>query len=521
MIGENGLEETLNRRGFFHSDEDGEEVIAVVAGLDRQVTFEILRKASHHIRSGVLFLGTNPDRSFPTPKGLIPGAGAILAALEAATDIKAIIIGKPQPDMYQLALNRLGTSPGQTLVVGDRLETDIAGAQAIGCKTGLVLSGVADEQAALAWRPKLDYIEPDLTTFNRKTMTKPARKFIFDLAYDDLVHEIKELGESNFRAAQIWRGLYKDFWSSPEEFTTLSQGLRETLAQRFDFSHLQPTKWINSSNGETHKTLFLIPGQQSVETVLMRYEDRRTLCISTQAGCAMGCVFCATGQMGFRRNLTDGEITEQVIYFARQLAAQGEKVTNVVVMGMGEPFHNYDATMAAIDRLNDPKGFDFGARRFTISTVGLVPGIRRFANERRQVNLAISLHASDDQTRSSLLPMNKKYPIAELMDACLRYVELTKRRITFEWALIQGVNDSIEQAQKLAYLLSPFNRSGAAMCHVNVIPLNPTNQYSGKATTRKDAFLFKATLESKGFPCTVRIRRGIDIQAGCGQLITE
>jgi len=352
-------------------------------------------------------------------------------------------------------------------------------------------------------------------------MSDPARKFIFDLSYDALHLEIQELGEPDFRTAQIWRGLYKDFWPSPEDFTTLPQSLRMKLTERVDFSHLQPIKWIESSDGETRKTLFQLPGQQSIETVLMRYEDRRTLCISSQAGCAMGCVFCATGQMGFRRNLTSGEIAEQVIYFARQLAAQGEKVTNVVVMGMGEPFHNYDATMAATDLLNDPKGFDFGARRFTISTVGLVPGIRRFANEKRQVNLAISLHAADDLTRSSLLPINKKYPIAELMDACLRYVELTKRRITFEWALIQGVNDSIEQAQKLAHLLSPFTRSGSSMCHVNVIPLNPTSKYAGKATSRKDAFLFKATLESKGIPCTVRIRRGIDIQAGCGQLITK
>ena len=168
MIGENGLEETLNRRGFVHSDDDEEEVIAVIAGLDRKLTFEKLGKAARHIQSGVLFIGTNPDRSFPTPKGLIPGAGAILAALEAATDIKATIIGKPQPEMYLLALQRLGTRPEQTLVVGDRLETDIAGAQAIGCRTGLVLSGIADEPAGLAWRPKLDYIEADLTTLIEK-----------------------------------------------------------------------------------------------------------------------------------------------------------------------------------------------------------------------------------------------------------------------------------------------------------------------------------------------------------------
>ena len=188
----------------------------------------------------------------------------------------------------------------------------------------------------------------------------------------------------------------------------------------------------------------------------MRYSQRRSLCISTQAGCAMGCVFCATGQMGFRRNLSSGEIVEQVLFYARQLKEMGEQVTNVVIMGMGEPFHNYEATMQAIDRLNDPTGFNFGARRFTISTVGLVPAIRRFASEGRQVNLAISLHAADDELRSSLLPVNRKYPLAELLAACQEYVETTHRRITFEWALIQGVSDTLEQARKLAGLLQMF-----------------------------------------------------------------
>jgi 23S rRNA (adenine2503-C2)-methyltransferase len=247
----------------------------------------------------------------------------------------------------------------------------------------------------------------------------------------------------------------------------------------------------------------------------MRYESRRTLCISTQAGCAMGCVFCATGQMGFKRHLSSGEIVEQVLYYARLLKKQDEKVTNIVIMGMGEPFHNYDNTLAAIDRLNDPQGMNLGERRFTISTVGLVPAIRRFAAEKRQINLAISLHASDDELRSSLLPIDKKYPITELLAACREYIQSTHRRLTFEYALIQEVNDSVEQAQALAGLLRGM------LCHVNVIPLNPTHRYAGKATTHQRAEAFKAALDKVGIPCTIRIRRGIDIQAGCGQLASE
>jgi 23S rRNA (adenine2503-C2)-methyltransferase len=229
----------------------------------------------------------------------------------------------------------------------------------------------------------------------------------------------------------------------------------------------------------------------------------------------MGCTFCATGQMGFRRNLTSGEILEQVVYYARILSNQGEQVTNVVVMGMGEPFHNYEATIGAIDQLNHPDGFNLGTRRFTISTVGLVPGIRRFTVENRQVNLAVSLHAADDELRSSLLPINRKYPLNELISACRDYVTTTRRRITFEWALINGLNDGIDQARKLARLVQGMN------CHVNVIPLNPTQGYSGKGTTRRRAAAFSQELEARGISCTIRLRRGIDIQAGCGQLAGE
>ena len=351
--------------------------------------------------------------------------------------------------------------------------------------------------------------------------TQITKKYIYDLEYTQLEELLLGWGEPGYRAQQIWRGLYQHLWNQPNQFTQLPLQLRSRLEKEFSFSHLQPVQAVASSDGETRKTLFELPDRQAIEAVLMRYgkpgssRQRRTLCISTQAGCAMGCTFCATGQMGFRRQLSSGEIIEQVLFYARQLAELGEQVTNVVLMGMGEPFHNYDATMQAIDRLNDPKGFNFGARRFTISTVGLVPMIKRFANERRQVNLAISLHAADDALRSSMLPVNKKYPLDELLSSCRDYVQKTNRRITFEWALIHGVNDSVETASKLSQLLQGL------LCHVNVIPLNPTHGFAGQATTRERAQAFQDALEQAGITCTIRMRRGIDIQAGCGQLATE
>jgi 23S rRNA (adenine2503-C2)-methyltransferase len=338
-------------------------------------------------------------------------------------------------------------------------------------------------------------------------------------AYDLTLAEWQDLmaqwGEPKFHALQIWQGLYQQLWPSFEEFTNLSHPLRARLAAQFRLNNLTPSQFLQSKDGETMKTLFALVDGRAIEVVLMKYDQRRTLCISTQAGCAMGCVFCATGQMGFKRHLTSGEIVEQVLYYARQLKTQAEKVTNVVVMGMGEPFHNYDATLEAIDRLNDSQGMNLGERRFTISTVGLVPMIRRFAAEKRQVNLAISLHAANDALRASLLPVDRKYPIAELIAACKDYIEATNRRLTFEWALIQDVNDSPEHARELGGLLHGM------LCHVNVIPLNPTQKYSGKATTRQRALAFQAELESLGIPCTIRLRRGIDIQAGCGQLAAK
>lgn len=345
-----------------------------------------------------------------------------------------------------------------------------------------------------------------------------SRAYIYDLDFDQLTTLLKDWGQPAYRAKQLWEGLYQQLWNSPEQFSTFPKDLRQKLSDHFDFTHLDEAQRLFSTDGQTTKVLFRLPDGQAIETVLMRYDDRdgaqgrRTLCISTQAGCAMGCVFCATGQMGFRRNLSSGEILEQVLFFARELRHAEEKPTNVVLMGMGEPFHNYEATMAAIDRLGDERGTNMGARRFTISTVGLIPAIRRFTAERRQVGLAISLHAAEDELRGSMLPVNKRFPIKELIDACRDYVATTGRRITFEWALIQDVNDSEEEATNLARLLKGLN------CHVNVIPLNPTRGYNGARSTRERVSAFRDVLEAHGISCTVRVRRGIDIQAGCGQL---
>ena len=374
-------------------------------------------------------------------------------------------------------------------------------------------------------------------------------RLIHDLPLPALTSFLVEWGEPAYRAQQIWQGLYQHFYNSPDQFTNLSLSLRARLAENLQFEVLTPISQLVSSDKQTIKTLFRLHDGQAIEAVLMHYSDpasseaersrdadsttglrpsaqrgrkqgRRTLCISTQVGCAMGCVFCATGQMGFRRQLSCGEIVAQVMYYARLLDAQGEKVTNVVVMGMGEPFHNYENTIAAIDRLNDPQGYNFGARRFTISTVGLVPAIRRFTRERRQVNLAISLHAADDSLRSSMLPVNKKYPIDEILAACREYISATGRRVSFEWALIRDINDTPEQARMLATKLR--GRFGDAqhrlLCHVNVIPLNPTQGYPGQPTTRQRAEKFKEILEQAGVACTIRLRRGVKIRAGCGQL---
>ncbi len=334
----------------------------------------------------------------------------------------------------------------------------------------------------------------------------------FDLSLADLTAHLAAWGEPAYRARQVWQAVYRDLAAAPAEITTLPKPLRERLAAELSFAPLTPAADLRSADGQTRKRLWRLPDGRYIEAVLMGYARRRTACISTQAGCAMGCVFCATGQMGFQRHLTVGEIVQQVLGFARELKAQDDHLTNIVVMGMGEPFHNYAGTLGAVDVLTDPGGFNFGARRITISTVGLVPMIRRFADEKRQVNLAISLHAATDDLRAELLPVNKRYPIAEVFDAVRYYAAQTHRRVTFEWALIAGHNDTVEQARAFAAL------ARGLLCHVNVIPLNPTRGYAGQASTRERVAAFTAVLEQFGFPVSVRVRRGLDVDAGCGQL---
>lgn len=335
---------------------------------------------------------------------------------------------------------------------------------------------------------------------------------LYDLQADELAALLTQWGLPAFRARQVWDWLYHHYAADFESMTNLPGPLREQLTAEATLSIGEIALSQQSADGQTRKVLFRLPDGQFIETVLMRYERRRTLCISTQAGCAMGCVFCATGQMGFMRNLTVAEIVGQVIYFARELAAEGEHVTNIVMMGMGEPLHNYKNTLTALDRLTDPAGFNLGARKITISTVGLVPAIRRFADEQRQTPLAVSLHAATDEERSRLMPVNRRWPIAELMDACRYYIEKTGRRMTFEWALISGENDTEEQAHKLGELLRGM------LCHVNLIPLNPTAGYGGVPSSPERVARFQEVLETYGVSSTVRVRRGIDIQAGCGQL---
>ena len=339
------------------------------------------------------------------------------------------------------------------------------------------------------------------------------RTNLYALTFDELSALLKGWGEPGFRAKQVWNWLYEQRVASFDAMTNLPQKLRDRLAAETTLGTLSLVTEQRSSDG-TVKRVYALPGGQMIEAVLMVYEDgRRTACISTQAGCAMGCVFCATGQMGFKRHLSVAEIFEQAMVFARELAERDERLSNIVLMGMGEPFHNYDGSIGVMHRLMDD--LEIGARHITVSTVGLVPQIRQFADEGLQVKLAISLHSADDEARGALLPVNRRWDISELMDACRYYIAKTGRRVTFEWALIHGETDTLEQAQTLGRLLQGM------LCHVNVIPLNPTAGYNGTPSEVAATESFVETLGNYGVSATVRVRRGIDIDAGCGQLTTK
>ena len=350
-----------------------------------------------------------------------------------------------------------------------------------------------------------------------------ARIRLLDLSYSQLTELFAQWAEPAFRAQQLWTWLYRDLATNFAQMTNLPQALRTRLANEAVIDLIQPIVELTSADGYTQKFLFRLRDRQTVETVLMGYHRRRTVCISTQVGCAMDCPFCATGQAGFARNMTSGEIVSQVLFTARRLLVRqgpahtpgspsARGITNVVFMGMGEPFVNYQPTWQAVEKLTDPRGFGLGARHVTISTVGIIPGIEKFAQEHLQVNLAVSLHAPNDELRNRLVPINRRFPLGQLMDACRQYQRLTHRRITFEYALMSGVNDAVEHALELAQLLRGLT------AHVNLIPLNPTAGSPLRPTTRAQVRAFREALERQGIPATVRIGRGLDINAGCGQL---
>jgi 23S rRNA (adenine2503-C2)-methyltransferase len=331
--------------------------------------------------------------------------------------------------------------------------------------------------------------------------TVPAR---YDATREDLAALLA--GEPAFRARQVWEGLHTRV-VAPADMTELPLALRTKLDEALPPA-LTVARESASADGGTVKWLWTLHDGALVETVLMHYADRSTVCVSSQAGCAMACGFCATGQAGFERQLTTGEIVEQVA--AAVDRARPRRLSNVVLMGMGEPMANYDRVWPAIERMHDDMGLS--ARHLTISTVGIVPGIRRLATEALPVNLAVSLHAANDELRDEMVPINRRYPLAELMDACADYLAAKGRRLSFEWALIAGVNDRGSDAEELAALARPLS------AHVNLIPLNPTPGYATPGTPPEGVRRFRDALRALGVNATVRQNRGTDIDAACGQL---
>ena len=320
----------------------------------------------------------------------------------------------------------------------------------------------------------------------------------------------ERLGERRFRGRQIARWLYTHGAGTVDEMTDLPHGFRSQLQAGWRVSGLVVHRAYDAPDGSATKFLVALDDGQTIECVLMRFDDgRRTACISTQVGCAMGCGFCATGLSGFSRNLSAGEILGQALLIRARADA---RLSNVVFMGMGEPLANYDATIRSAQLLSAPYGLGIGMRHLTISTVGLVPQIRRLAKERLQLTLAVSLHAPTDDLRTRLVPVNQRYPLADLLAACREYVAETGRRITFEYVLIEGMNDHDEEAYTLARLVRDVH------CHINVIPLNPVAGIGLRRPPVPRVHAFARILHRAGIPSTIRIERGTDIQAACGQL---
>lgn len=332
------------------------------------------------------------------------------------------------------------------------------------------------------------------------------------LSRTELEALLVDAGFKAVHAGKIWKHLYRSLALEPGPIPQVPKALATWLAGHTRIGRPGTASRTDSSDGHTVKYLLALEDGQRVETVQMRFPGRHTACLSTQAGCAQGCVFCATGQGGLARNLHAGEIVAQVLHIARALRETGDALRNLVLMGMGEPLHNYDAVMKAVDILCDPEGLNFSARRIAVSTVGLVPGILRLADEGRKVSLAVSLHGTTDDERNALVPAGRRWPLSELMAACRTHRERVGHKIFIEWTLIEGANDSDGHADRLAALLEGLK------CQVNVIPLNPTAGYDGAPTRPEHVRRFQERLLAAGVPCTVRQRRGIDIAAGCGQL---
>ena len=347
--------------------------------------------------------------------------------------------------------------------------------------------------------------------------------------------ELKKVlkNEPSFRLKQVKKAVFKDLIDNWRNSTTLPQDLRQKLQDYCPIFELKSEKVLSSKGGQTIKVLFKLkdynppttssqpptggwaPGSK-IETVLMKHKDgRRTVCVSSQVGCAMGCQFCATGQQGFKRNLSSSEIIDQILFFARLLKKDKEKIGNVVFMGMGEPFLNYDNVLEAIRILNDKEGFNLGARHISISTCGITEGIKKLTEEKLQVNLAISLHAPTNELRSKLMPITKKYPIEKILTAVDNYIKKTKRRVMFEYLMIDGVNDSSEQAEELSQLLKK------PLYFVNLISFNPIGHSKFKPSPAWKIKKFREILEKQRIEVTQRYRFGREIKAACGQLAGE